>query len=131
LVVQELGKATLDLGDYARAAALFRKCVIEHSEMGWTIPCGLEGLGAVAAAQGAGAQAARLWGAAEAIREASELPMDATDAPDNTRWITTARARFESAAFEAAWMEGRAMSVEQAIAYAREGNASADEQQSV
>jgi tetratricopeptide (TPR) repeat protein len=130
LVRYELGKATLEQGDYERATALLRECVTEHQELGWTIPCGLEGLGAVAAAQGASARAARLWGAAEAIREATGLTMDAHDAPDYARWVTSARAPFESADFNAAWAEGRAMSVEQAIAYAGEGTGSAEEQSS-
>jgi tetratricopeptide (TPR) repeat protein len=117
-VLFELAQATIDLGDYARATALFRQIISEHKEARWTIPASLEGLAALAAAQGAGERAARLWGAAEVVREATNLPIDAIDARAYERWVAAARTRFDANAFAAAWAAGRAMTVEQAIAYA-------------
>jgi hypothetical protein len=78
----------------------------------------LEGLAAIAAAQGAGERAARLWGAAEALREQTSLPKDALVNQDYERWMAAARTRFDAATFAAAWAAGRALTLEQAIAAA-------------
>ncbi len=51
-------------------------------------------------------------------RAARGLPREAYDTPDYERWLATARARFDPASFAAAWAEGEAMSLEQAVAYA-------------
>jgi tetratricopeptide (TPR) repeat protein len=114
----ELAQVTIDLGDYARAAALFRQCISEYKEARWIIPSSLEGLAALAAAQDNGERAAQLWGAAEVIREATSLPIDAIDARAYERWVAAARTRFDANVFAAAWAAGRAMTMEQAIAYA-------------
>jgi predicted ATPase/class 3 adenylate cyclase len=116
--LQELGKAVLAQGDYSRATALFQKFIREHQEYLYVILCCLEGLGAVAAAQGDSWRAARLWGASEAQRAKADLPRDAVDTPDYERWVGAARTRFDAATFDALWAEGQAMTMEQAIAYA-------------
>jgi non-specific serine/threonine protein kinase len=118
-ILCELGMATIDQGNYARAAALFRALIVEYKEAMWTLPAGLEGMAAIAAAQGEGERAARLWGAAAAVREASSLPMmDVLDIKEYNRWVSAARARFDANTFAAAWAEGRAMPLEQAVAEA-------------
>jgi predicted ATPase/DNA-binding CsgD family transcriptional regulator len=68
------------------------------------------------------ARAARLWGAAEALREAIGLSMGHQDRVDYDYEgrITAARAQTDEAAWQAAWNEGRKMSPEQAIDYALE-----------
>src|SRR5438046_720245 len=63
-----------------------------------------------------GERAARLWGATEAICKATGLRLDvALDIKDYEEWRSVARDRFDSATFTAAWAEGQAMSLEQAI----------------
>jgi tetratricopeptide (TPR) repeat protein len=118
--ILELGQAVIDQGDYARATVVFWELLSKYKETGWTIPATLEGLAALAATQGAGERAARLWGAAEAIREATDLPMDKPEVLEYERRVAAAHARFGSAAFAAAWVAGRALTLEQAIAEALE-----------
>ena len=86
----------------------------------WEIAACLEGLAAVAGGQGQAARAARLAGAAAALREELGAPV----APGDRSWyepaIAHARAALGDAGFTAAQSEGRAMTLEQAIAYALE-----------
>jgi predicted ATPase/DNA-binding XRE family transcriptional regulator len=78
----------------------------------------LEGIGSGLAANGQAAQAACLFGAASALREAIDAPLS----PLNVRWleamIQPARNFLSEAAFASAWTEGRSWSMEQAIARA-------------
>ena len=77
-------------------------------------PC-LEGLASVAAEQGEFAWAARLWGAAEALREAISTPIPPVYRPDYERAVAKARAQPGDEAFVRAWDEGRNMTAEQAV----------------
>ena len=67
-------------------------------------------------------RAAKLWGAAEALREAIGLSMGHQDRVDYDYEgrVAAARAQLDEAAWQAAWNEGRTMSPEQAIDYALE-----------
>jgi hypothetical protein len=63
-------------------------------------------------------RAVRLFGAAEALREAiGHLPNPQAQA-DYDDCLDATRSRLGVIAFEAAWAEGRAMTLEQAIEYA-------------
>jgi predicted ATPase/DNA-binding CsgD family transcriptional regulator len=75
---------------------------------------------AVAGVRGDPARAAKLWGTAEALREAIGLSMGHQDRVDYDYEgrVATARAQLEEAAWQSAWNEGRRMSPEQAIEYA-------------
>jgi predicted ATPase/class 3 adenylate cyclase len=63
-------------------------------------------------------RAARLFGAAQALIEGSIQPLDYDEQIEFERNLTVARARLDEAAWQKAWAEGRAMTIEQAIAYA-------------
>jgi hypothetical protein len=63
---------------------------------------------------------ATLLGAVDALLGSSGLSLWPADRLDYDRNLTTARARLDEASFEAAWAAGRAMSMEEAIAYALE-----------
>jgi DNA-binding CsgD family transcriptional regulator len=75
----------------------------------------LEGLACISAAEGTAERAARLFGAAEALREAvgyRHLPEeDAWRAP----YLAMGRSQLDDASWEEAWAQGRAISMEQAI----------------
>jgi hypothetical protein len=78
----------------------------------------LEAQATLAAEQNRPQRAARLWGAAEAVREAIGAPV-----PPGYRWDyaphwAESRATAGEAAFAAAWQAGRRMTLAQAIAYA-------------
>jgi hypothetical protein len=79
---------------------------------------GIELSAYLALALGTMGRAARLRGAAETRREASSVPLSPTEQATDEIDIATIRAALGEAAFEAAWAEGRAMTLEQAVAYA-------------
>jgi tetratricopeptide (TPR) repeat protein len=78
----------------------------------------LELLAAIAAAQGQARRGARLLAAAEGLREALGTPLPPVERPDVERCVAAARAALGEAEFAAAWAEGRAMSLEEAVALA-------------
>ena len=65
-------------------------------------------------------RAARLFGAAEAIREQVASPIMSLDRGPYERGLAALRAHLDAAALQVAWAEGRALTLEQAIAYALE-----------
>jgi predicted neutral ceramidase superfamily lipid hydrolase len=70
--------------------------------------------------QGQPKRAAWLFGAAEALRETSGASIPPVDRADYDRILAAVRAQLDEQTFAAAWAEGRAMTLEQAIAYALE-----------
>ena len=64
------------------------------------------------------AQAARLMGAAEALRDSIFAPIEPLDRLRHDHEIERLCANLDEAAFAAAWTEGRLMTLEQAIEYA-------------
>ncbi len=108
-------------GDGATAYHLYQESLTllftftVHQE---NIAGGLEGLAALEAEQGSPQQAARLWGAAEALREAIDAPMHPVYHASHEQAIAQARAKLSLQAFVAAWAEGRKMTTEQALALA-------------
>ncbi len=76
----------------------------------------LEELADVVAGQGEPAWAARLWGAAERYREASDAPLPLVERLGRARRIEQAQRLLSGQVFAARWAEGRTMMAEQAIA---------------
>jgi DNA-binding CsgD family transcriptional regulator len=81
---------------------------------------------ALAGVRGDPARAARLWGAAEALREAIGLSLGHQDRVDYDYQgrVATTRAKLDEAAWETAWNEGKSMYPEQTIDYALKSRAS-------
>src|SRR5262249_62106157 len=81
----------------------------------------LEGLAAAEAPRGQALAAARRWGAASRRREEIGSSIPPNERPRYERRVAGARAAVnDDCAFEAAWAEGRAMTLEQAIELALE-----------
>ena len=124
--LHNLGYAAHTRGDDDHAAALFAESLRLFQERGnkrGPAEC-LMGLAAVAATHGrqpeGTVRAARLLGAAEAQFEAIGAAMWPADRLEYERSVTAARAALSEEVFAAAWAEGRAMTLEQAVAYALE-----------
>ena len=66
----------------------------------------LEGFAGLAGARTQGARAARLWGAAEALRRTMSAPLPPADRPDYERSMAAARACLDELSWEAAFAEG-------------------------
>src|SRR5260221_4992683 len=84
-------------------------------DTGSLIQC-LEELADVVADQGEPAWAARLWGAAERYREASQTTLPLVERLGRARRIEQAQRLLGGQVFAARWAEGRTMMAEQAIA---------------
>ena len=116
-VLDNLGWAALLGGDHERAKAYYEENLVVCKELGDKMIASesLEGLACVAETRGEAELAARLFGAAEALREAvgyQHMPEeDALREP----YLAAASAQLDEAAWEKAWAEGRTMSMEQAI----------------
>jgi hypothetical protein len=77
----------------------------------------------LAGARGQRARAARLWGAAEALRTDIGAPLPPDARPLYEPSMAAARALLGEAAWETAFAQGKAMSAEEAAEYALgEGN---------
>ncbi|MFL5801446.1 MAG: ATP-binding protein, partial [Roseiflexaceae bacterium] len=110
-------------GDNARAIACFSESLTRYWKMGHkegTSLC-LNGLAGVAGEMGQPVRAARLFGAAEALRETIGLSQQSDERATYDRTVAALRAQLDAAAFAAAWAAGRALTVEQAIAEALAG----------
>ena len=111
-----LGKVAAVQGDHATARALYEESLTFAGKVGKMIASCLEGLADVVAAQGEPAWAARLWGAAEALREVIGVPIPPVERAAYERSVSAARAQCGEKAFAAAWSEGRTMMPDQALA---------------
>jgi len=120
LMLGNLSYAALHQGDYERAEALVREglALLWELESKYFVNFGLEVSAGPAAAKGQPERAARLLGAAEALREAMGLGLQPADQFEIDRYEAAAREQLDEATFEAAWAEGRAMTLEEAVAYA-------------
>ncbi len=118
-----LGYIAQHQGDYAQAYAFHAESLTIRRDLGvvWGLTAALAGLAGAACGQGRPARAARLFGAAEALHETLPLAPVPAHQLETDRNIAAARAQLDEATWEAAWTEGRAMTLEQAVAYALEG----------
>ena len=64
--------------------------------------------------------AARLFGAAEALREKIGIPMTVREREEYDRQVADLRAGMAKERFESAWKQGRSMSMDQAVRLATE-----------
>ncbi|MEO7910314.1 MAG: tetratricopeptide repeat protein [Roseiflexaceae bacterium] len=107
-------------GEYVRAGALHRASLRIFRDLGQqrdSLLC-LEGLALVAEAQEHTNRSAVLYGAVAALREVTGAQVPPLDRASYTRSVDRVQAGLGQAAFVAAWGEGHAMPLEQAIAYA-------------
>ncbi len=115
-----LGTVAQSAGRYERARASFEEGLGLRKELGDRrgLASVLDKLGDMAQSLGHQERAVRLFGVADAIREAISAPLTPSDRGDHERSLAAARATLGVAAFAAAWAAGRAMTVEQAAEYA-------------
>lgn len=113
-----LGTVAHDRRDLVAAHALHR----ESLALGQThrsrleITDSLEGLGEVASALGGPLRAARIWGAAERLREEVGFPLPPVYQRRHDLSVAAARAALDDpAVFDRAWQEGHALPLEKAI----------------
>jgi predicted ATPase/DNA-binding CsgD family transcriptional regulator len=116
-----LGYVAQYQGDYGRAEALMMDSLALlrelHLRYGIVATFSLALAGPVGA-RGDAERAARLLGAGEALLEALGVGLQPADKLEVDRYQAAVREQLDEATFEAAWAAGRAMSLEEAVAYA-------------
>ena len=111
-------------GDYPRAKEWYTECLLFDQQIGLPrqlVEC-LIGFAGIASAGKRFERAAQLLGAAEAEAEARRIHLENIDRIELQRLTAALREELGDARFEAHASQGRAMTMEQAIAYALENN---------
>jgi len=111
-------------GDLAEALSLLKEGLLIRRELGDIsrgIVLSLEEFACLALALGSPGRAARIWGQVERLRQLHDVPMFPALLIEHQRQVAAARAAMnDGAAFDAAWHEGRAMTLQQAVEHALE-----------
>jgi tetratricopeptide (TPR) repeat protein len=121
-VLYYLGQVAAAQGDYVTVRRSLGKWFATMRKMGHRadIAHGLEELAKVAAAERDMARAVRLWAAAEGLREAAGASVPPHPSVDHAHPLAMARDVLGEETFAAAWAEGCAMSLDQAVRFALE-----------
>jgi len=117
-----LGGVLLAQGNAVRAQALLLQSLALSQDVGDKLASAytLTKLARATCVQAQPARAATLFGAAEAVRSVINALLPPTEQTVLDQHIATTRTQLEEGTWQQAWAEGRAMSLEQAIAYALE-----------
>jgi hypothetical protein len=118
-----LGWIALLQDDSGRAADLYRESLslAWDTGMNQNVLLDFEGLACLAGAKGDAERAARLWGAAQILLETKGIPRDPDFLAEADARISAVRTGMGEEAWEEAWRKGRAMTLEEAVSYALEG----------
>lgn len=116
-----LGQIALAQDDLGQAARCLHEALTVCRDTGdhWGIAMSLIGLAGAAGARGEPERGARLLGAVEIVQQGLATVMWLMDRAEYRRILATIRAALGEERFAAAWAEGQAMSLEDAIAYAQ------------
>jgi hypothetical protein len=117
-----LGHIATATGDYAAARDHYGESMRRRLRIDRKIGVAftLSGLAGLAAARGQIARAVRISGAAARLCELSGVPSHRTQQGTIRGTLPGMRAALGAAGYDAAWAEGRAMTMEQAVAHALE-----------
>ena len=116
-----LGWAALGQGDNARATKALRESLTLIKATGYqgaVVAESLEAMAVLAGAREEFVRAARLWGAAGALRELYDSPVAPVERDRYERYLASVRFQPDEEAWEAAWEKGQAMTMEEAVSYA-------------
>lgn len=113
-----LGRVVTRQGDLARSQTLHEESLAaaRHMTKPQIIAFSLEGLAENAMTQGKPAWAARLWGAAEKLRETAVTPLPTAWRQNYQRAIANVRSALGEQVFSAHWAAGRTLPLEQILA---------------
>ena len=118
--LDNLGWSALIEGDHRRSDDLFVESLLLCKDLGDKLVGSesIEGLACVAGAGGQAERAARLFGAAEALREAAGYQLGTRARSLREPYLAAARHQMDETAWATAWGNGRSMAFEDAVAYA-------------
>jgi predicted ATPase/Flp pilus assembly protein TadD len=115
-----LGIVATRRGDHGRAKTLLEESLVLSRKLGsmGNIAEGLETLAEMSEALGDAPRAARIWGAADALREITGSPWLPLERRLHEPYLESARSRMDEADWTKAWEEGRTMTLDEAISFA-------------
>jgi predicted ATPase/DNA-binding SARP family transcriptional activator/Tfp pilus assembly protein PilF len=134
--LMSMGTVARDQGNYASARTYYEQSLSIYREIGnrQSIAESLQGVALLACREACAVladttqasetvevglrRAVRLWGAAQALREQIGAPLSPTEQAKQDREFAAARDGLREADWDAAWAEGRRMTMEAAVAYA-------------
>jgi ATP/maltotriose-dependent transcriptional regulator MalT len=118
--LDNLGWAMLLRGEYDKAKVLHKDSLILCKELGdmAITSKSLEGLACAAGAKGDAERAGKLFGAAEALREAIGYQQAPRESALRKPYLEAARSRLDEPAWEKVFTEGKAMELGEAVEYA-------------
>ncbi len=121
-VLDTLGQVALAQQDYEQANLFAKESLLICKEIGSKrgVAQALELLAEIAGGQKQSLLAARLFGAGDALYVSLDAHRHNATQGYYERYLTDARAQLDEATWQAAWAQGRAMSMEQAVEYALE-----------
>jgi non-specific serine/threonine protein kinase len=122
VVQSERAHAERRLGNTAQAAALYSQSILNWQAIGnsGAVAHELECFAFIAIAHSQARRAARLLGAAEALRASLGSTMTWQEQAEYDHHLATLRAQMDEAALAKGWAAGQALTMEQAIAFALE-----------
>jgi predicted ATPase/transcriptional regulator with XRE-family HTH domain len=117
-ILIELGGVAQAQGEYGRAKTLYRESLLLSQKVGLklNIAESMIGLAGVAGQLRQGEQAARLFGTAERLLDSLGTQLDPLIRTAYEQNVAAVRAQLKEEAFAAAWAQGQAMTLEQAVA---------------
>jgi predicted ATPase/class 3 adenylate cyclase len=120
MIKSELAHIERYEGHYQQAKASYRETIVEWKRIGHraAIAHQLECFASIAKIEEQAQRAARLYGAAEALREKIDIPMTAMERIEYDREIADLKAGMDEKVFTSAWADGRAQTMEHAIDFA-------------
>ncbi len=129
IVLAHLAMAAIDESNYRRATSQLAESLtlLRTISEKWQTAHTLEVIACLAAMQGHFLRAAHIFGAARRLREIHSIPMLSFLQKFYERGVATLRAQLDEATLATAWAEGRAMTLEQVVAYALQNDTSPTE----
>jgi tetratricopeptide (TPR) repeat protein len=122
-ILTMLGHLARQQQDYERAKVRYRESLALYHRLGnatYTAWC-LEGIAAVACAEGRYQHATRLCAVAAALRVAAQTPLPPTEQDDFDKVVMTARAELDERTFTEQWRIGSTMTQDDTFSYALVG----------
>ena len=112
-----LGRIKTYQGDFSAAHTLHEESFAAASAFGdpWLTAFCLEGIAEEVVSQGEHVWAAHLWGAAESLRERCGIPLSPLERAYYEPSVAAARTQLGAKTFEAAWIKGRSMTLDQVL----------------
>jgi predicted ATPase len=125
LILLNVGLVSLRRDRPDRAAEAYGECLRVSARLGHRdfVAYAEDGLAALAAREGRMDRALRLVASAATLREATGLSLDLAERELHDSTLETVRSVFEVDAIEAAYEEARALTLDEAVAYASSGDA--------